>query len=106
MHQLSVGEFPRTPAVLRAGVEEGVAPGFVAGLWDSREPDRFRVTALGQRRVTPSPQPMLLETVFDLASVSKVKPNGRALQKARTGSRARIYRPAVELLHRASSLVA
>lgn len=40
-----------------------------------------------------------------LASVSKTKPDGRALQKARTGSRARIYRPAVELLQRASSLV-
>ena len=40
-----------------------------------------------------------------LASVSKAKPNGRALQKARTGSRARIYRPAVELLQRASSVI-
>jgi hypothetical protein len=36
-----------------------------------------------------------------LSSVSKAKPNGRAVQKARTGSRARSYRPAVALLERA-----
>jgi hypothetical protein len=35
-----------------------------------------------------------------LASVSKAKPNGRAVQKARTGTRARSYRPAVALLER------
>jgi hypothetical protein len=35
-----------------------------------------------------------------LASVSKARPNGRAIQKARTGSRARSYRPAVALLER------
>lgn len=37
-----------------------------------------------------------------LVSVSKAKPNGRAVQKARTGSRARTYRPAVALLERAA----
>jgi len=36
-----------------------------------------------------------------LVAVSKAKPNGRAVQKARTGSRARTYRPAVALLERA-----
>ena len=35
-----------------------------------------------------------------LSSVSKARPNGRAVQKARTGSRARSYRPAVALLER------
>ena len=35
-----------------------------------------------------------------LASVSKGRPSGRAVQKARTGSRARSYRPAVALLER------
>jgi hypothetical protein len=35
-----------------------------------------------------------------LASVSKSRPSGRAVQKARTGSRARSYRPAVALLER------
>ena len=33
-----------------------------------------------------------------LASVSTARPNGRAIQKARTGTRARSYRPAVALL--------
>jgi hypothetical protein len=40
-----------------------------------------------------------------LSSVSRTKPDGRAVQKARTGSRARIYRPAVELLRRAPALI-
>lgn len=40
-----------------------------------------------------------------LASVSKAKPNGRALQKARSGTRARSYRPAVDLLERTSNLI-
>jgi hypothetical protein len=40
-----------------------------------------------------------------LASVSKVTPSGRARQKARTGSRARVYRPAVALLQRSAALV-
>jgi hypothetical protein len=40
-----------------------------------------------------------------LSSVSKAKPNGRALQKARAGSRARIYRPAVGLLQRAANVI-
>jgi hypothetical protein len=40
-----------------------------------------------------------------LASVSKVKPNGRAMQKTRTSSRSRIYRPAIDLLQRASNVI-
>jgi hypothetical protein len=36
-----------------------------------------------------------------LAAVSTVRPTGRAVQKARTGTRARSYRPAVALLERA-----
>lgn len=38
-----------------------------------------------------------------LASVSKHKPTGRAVQKARTGVRARTYQPAVALLERVAS---
>jgi hypothetical protein len=37
-----------------------------------------------------------------LASVSSTRPTGRALQKARTGSKARNYRPAVAMLERAT----
>src|SRR5436190_6445006 len=38
-----------------------------------------------------------------LASVSKTRPTGRALQKTRMGSRARSYRPAVALIERAAA---
>ncbi|HEV3213398.1 MAG TPA: hypothetical protein VGZ03_08395 [Acidimicrobiales bacterium] len=36
-----------------------------------------------------------------LAAVSKSRPSGRAVQKARSGTRARVYKPAVALLERA-----
>ncbi|MEO5970455.1 MAG: serine hydrolase domain-containing protein [Bdellovibrionia bacterium] len=64
--------FPLTCAVLAAGVAEGVAPGFVAGLWQLKYPDEMNIMAWGQRRVFPTPQPMLANTVFDLASLTKV----------------------------------
>ena len=64
--------FPRTYEVLGQGLQEGVSPGFVAGVWRESEPDRLHALALGNRRAVPSPLPMELDTVFDLASVSKV----------------------------------
>jgi CubicO group peptidase (beta-lactamase class C family) len=64
--------FPRTCLVLEAGVSEGVAPGFVAGVWQAQYPDEMNVIPCGQRRIFPTPQPMLADTVFDLASVTKV----------------------------------
>lgn len=65
-------EFPRTRACLRAGVDEGVAPGFVAAVWTDREPGAMRVHAEGARRLMPGYLPMFADTVFDLASVTKV----------------------------------
>jgi CubicO group peptidase (beta-lactamase class C family) len=72
VRELSQGEFPRTHQVLEQGLKEGVAPGFVAGVWDARRPEKLLVTACGNRRVEPSRLPMLPGTVFDIASVSKV----------------------------------
>jgi CubicO group peptidase (beta-lactamase class C family) len=69
---LSQEEFPRTHAVLEQGLKDGVAPGFVAGVWVEQKPEQLFVGAWGQRRIEPSPQPMLPETAFDIASVSKV----------------------------------
>ncbi|MGK5081856.1 serine hydrolase domain-containing protein [Bdellovibrionota bacterium FG-1] len=69
------GRFKRTWEVLRSGLIEGVAPGFVAGLWDVRRPDEIQVAALGQRRVFPSELealPMETSTIFDLASLTKI----------------------------------
>lgn len=70
--ELSQDRFPRTFEVLQGGVKEGVAPGFVVGLWEDRHPDRFLITAFGKRRLEPSALPMLPDTVFDIASVSKI----------------------------------
>jgi len=79
--------FPRTCAVLEAGVSEGVAPGFVAGLWQLKAPEEMDIIAWGQRRIFASAEPrppllsslpmlpmlpMLNDTIFDLASVTKV----------------------------------
>lgn len=69
--ELSQNEFPLTWESLQAGLADGVAPGFVAGLWRKKFPDEIGVLALGNRRLLPS-LPMTPETVFDLASVSKV----------------------------------
>src|SRR5688500_15383444 len=64
--------FPRTRETVKQGIADGVAPGFVFGYWEKRDPDRFFLEAHGSRRVIPSPLPMCVDTVFDLASVTKV----------------------------------
>src|SRR5690348_4164487 len=72
---LSREEFPKTWEVLEAGVKDGVAPGFVAGLWQKANPDLIRLAAVGKRRLASGgrlEQPMREDTVFDLASVTKV----------------------------------
>ena len=73
LEELSEARFSHTWGVLREGVSEGVAPGMVAGFWlKGVDKNRVYVGAIGQRRVVPTPEPMLVDTVFDLASVSKV----------------------------------
>jgi serine-type D-Ala-D-Ala carboxypeptidase len=67
--------FPETKKLLDQGIQDGVAPGFVAGFWSAAEPERYEMCALGERRLKwkglPS-QPMEVDTIFDMASVSKV----------------------------------
>ena len=70
--ELSREQFPLTWRVLQEGLSEQVAPGMVAGLWQASDPSRIQVAAIGERRILPSPQPMLPETIFDLASVTKI----------------------------------
>lgn len=70
--KLTADEFPRTHQALEQGLKDGVAPGFVVGVWEKRRPESLLVTALGNRRLDPSPLPMLPDTTFDIASVSKV----------------------------------
>lgn len=69
---LDAEHFPRTCEVLKKGLTEGVAPGLVAGIWSLEDPRSYWALAAGNRRTTPSEQPMELNTLFDLASVSKV----------------------------------
>lgn len=67
--------FPKARAVLEKGIADGVAPGFVAGFWMANDPSHIELFAVGERRLKAkglSSQPMEIDTIFDLASVSKV----------------------------------
>lgn len=70
--ELSREEFPRTVSALERAVADRVAPGFVAGIWSCAQPDLFRAAAFGVRRWQPTEQPISVETIFDLSSVSKI----------------------------------
>lgn len=70
--EIDAARFPKTYAALGAGVREGVAPGFVLGFWLESEPDAYWAVATGARRLQPTTQPMTTQTVFDLASLTKV----------------------------------
>lgn len=72
MCEMTASDFPKTWEVLRAGLEEGVAPGFVAGVWEGKNSTQVKIVAMGHRRVTPSVLPMRPDTVFDIASLTKV----------------------------------
>ncbi|MGK5089955.1 serine hydrolase domain-containing protein [Bdellovibrionota bacterium FG-2] len=72
MIELSEGTFPRTWEAMRKAVADGVTPGMVAGFWRLKEPDVFRASAVGSRSLVPHMLPMEVDTVFDLASVTKV----------------------------------
>jgi CubicO group peptidase (beta-lactamase class C family) len=75
LRELDPARYAAAWELMRAGVAEGVAPGMVAGIWDARDPGSIAVASVGSRRVFPREQPELAmtpETVFDLASLSKV----------------------------------
>lgn len=63
--------FQWTLAVLEQGIAEGLIPGAVVAAFEVAQGGQAHVTWAGHRRLTPSPQPMLLDSVFDWASVSK-----------------------------------
>jgi serine-type D-Ala-D-Ala carboxypeptidase len=69
---MTAEEFPKTLEVLHSGLTEAVAPGFVAGVWEEKNPMQIKLAALGNRRIYPSLQPMLTQTIFDIASLTKV----------------------------------
>jgi CubicO group peptidase (beta-lactamase class C family) len=72
---LNSRRFPKTCAVMESGLQERVAPGFVAGIWQKKFPEKVNLGAWGFRRVDSldlPALPMLPETVFDLASLTKI----------------------------------
>lgn len=69
------GDFARARERLDLATRDGSIPGGVIGVWDASMPDRIRVAAAGKRRIHPRELPaleMVPETVFDLASLTKV----------------------------------
>ncbi len=69
---LSSDRFEWTHAVLEQGIAEGLVPGAVVSVFETRRGGDQLVIAGGRRRLSPSPQPMTVETVFDWASLTKV----------------------------------
>ena len=72
IRELSVALFPRTNQILKQAVLDQVAPGFVAGVWNQHQPNHFFIQAFGSRTLLPTPEPMMLNTLFDIASLTKV----------------------------------
>ncbi len=64
--------FEKTAEVLEQGIARGVAPGMVAGLWTTHDSGWIWLSARGERRKSPSAQPLDVHTVFDLASLTKL----------------------------------
>ena len=61
--------FPQTRALARRAVEEGVVPGLVLGL---RQAGKTRLLdAFGNRQLAPEILPLRVDTIFDLASLTK-----------------------------------
>jgi CubicO group peptidase (beta-lactamase class C family) len=64
-----VADFPLTRALACRAVDERVVPGLVLGL---RQAGRTRyLDAFGNRQISPQIQPLGVDTVFDLASLTK-----------------------------------
>ena len=68
MHSDSSEHFSKTFATIESGLAQGVAPGFVVGVWTAKRPDAFWAHAWGNRRMIPSPLPLTTETLFDIVS--------------------------------------
>ena len=61
--------FDAIESIVRQGIQEGQMPGTVVVIAD-RDRVLYR-RAFGQRQIEPTPEPMTLDTVFDLASLTK-----------------------------------
>lgn len=65
-------DFPRTLAVLDQAIQERWVPGVVAVFYQASDPTKFTWSARGLRRVEPSALPVLLDTPYDMSSVTKI----------------------------------
>jgi len=64
--------FPLSTAVVDQALREGVTPGLVAGFWKISHPQEIYLISKGDRRIHPTVQPLQRETVYDLASLTKI----------------------------------
>lgn len=72
---INENEFPHTIQVLRKGLLDQVAPGFVIGLWQKKKPDEFQLYALGNSKLGEEEyqnESMQIDKFFDIASITKI----------------------------------
>jgi CubicO group peptidase (beta-lactamase class C family) len=77
MHQVAaqpfLSHFPQTNQACNLAIEQGKTAGIVIGIYHPKLFEgKFIIHAWGKRRLTPSQEPMLASTVFDLASLTKI----------------------------------
>lgn len=65
------GRFNRTLDVAKDAIAQGLVPGLVAGAFELKAGGHTELIWIGSRRLTPTPQPMERDTVFDWASLTK-----------------------------------
>lgn len=69
---LTVEKFPETFRVLHQALGEKITPGFALGVWRAKTPHQFLIGSLGKSRLLPSENLTTDDTIYDLASLTKV----------------------------------
>lgn len=64
--------FSKTIHLVHQAIDEQVFPGCVFGYWTKKNPDSYFLFSDGKKRIIPSEQNMNIDTLFDLASLTKV----------------------------------
>lgn len=75
--------YPKAWFALREGIETGVAPSFVVGVWRPEFKSTFHGFAIGQTRLDEKAKPVTLDTMYDFASVSKIVGVSTAIARLR-----------------------
>jgi CubicO group peptidase (beta-lactamase class C family) len=64
--------FTECHQVAKKAIQDKITPGIVLGFWQKDQPDVFFIQPWGNRIITPFTAPMTQDTVFDLASMTKL----------------------------------